>query len=245
MKNTKAEKQHKAEKTIDLILRYIKENNLHPGDRLPSERAFSEMFSVGRPVVREAARVLSMLNIIEIRQQGGMFVTDLNDGTPLDCFQLFMKSGQISLAEVMETRMILGLAAKNITDEQLVAIHELLTTVSIDDPDGFAEADSALHRIIYSASGNRALQLLMQTVSMWTAVSRSFSNTFREVRALSHADHQNIYLALSEHDVEKSKASMRQHLLHINSINDIGNTIMKAELSKLCSIDGGSESAEA
>ena len=249
MKNTKAEKQLKAEKAIDLILRYIKENNLQPGDRLPSERAFSEMFSVGRPVVREAARVLSMLNIIEIRQQGGMFVTDLNDGTPLDCFQLFMKSGQISLAEVMETRMILeveccGLAAKNITDEQLAAIHKLLTTVSIDDPDGFAEADSALHRIIYSASGNRALQLLMQTVSMWTAVSRSFSNTFREVRALSHADHQNIYLALCGHDVEKSKASMRQHLLHINSINDIENTIMKAELSKLCSMDSGSGSAE-
>lgn len=131
------------------------------------------------------------------------------------------------------------------TDEQLAAIHELLTTVSIDDPDGFAEADSALHRIIYSASGNRALQLLMQTVSLLTAVSRSFSNTFREVRALSHADHQSIYLALCEHDVEKSKASMRQHLLHINSINDIGNTIMKAELSKLCSMDGGSESAEA
>ena len=37
---------------------------------------------------------------------------------------------------------------------------------------------------------------------------------------------------------------MRQHLLHINSINDIGNTIMKAEISKLCSLDGGSESAE-
>ena len=37
MKNTKAEKQLKAEKTIDLILRYIKENNLQPGDRLPSE----------------------------------------------------------------------------------------------------------------------------------------------------------------------------------------------------------------
>ena len=34
MKNTKAEKQLKAEKTIDLILRYIKENNLQPGDRL-------------------------------------------------------------------------------------------------------------------------------------------------------------------------------------------------------------------
>lgn len=30
MKNTKAEKQLKAEKTIDLILRYIKENNLQP-----------------------------------------------------------------------------------------------------------------------------------------------------------------------------------------------------------------------
>ena len=72
---TKTERQIKADQVLDMILKYIRDNDLKPGDRIPSERALSELFGVGRPVIREAVRVLSMMNVIEIRQQGGMFVT--------------------------------------------------------------------------------------------------------------------------------------------------------------------------
>lgn len=246
MNKSTDEKRVKADKVIDMILKYIKDHDLQAGDRLPSERALADTFSVGRSVVREATRVLSAMSIIEIHQQGGMFVADLNERSYLDRFQLIMKSGQISLSEVMEVRLILeveciALAAKNITDKQLECLKDILCSVSVDDPDAFADADRALHSLIYSATGNRALQLLMQTVSMWAAVSRSFSNTFVEARQLSHADHEAIYAALAARDVEKCRASMKQHILHLNSIENIGSTIVKTELSKM--LDSGLASA--
>ena len=107
---TKTERQIKADQVLDMILKYIRDNDLKPGDRIPSERALSELFGVGRPVIREAVRVLSMMNVIEIRQQGGMFVTQLDGQSDLDFFQLYMKSGQISLTEVTEARLILEVA---------------------------------------------------------------------------------------------------------------------------------------
>lgn len=155
-KVTKAERQIKADKVVDLILKYIKDNNLQAGSRLPSERVLVEMFSVGRPAIREATRILSILGIIEIRQQGGMFVADPERRSRLDYFRLYMQSGQISLTEVLETRLILeveciALAAEHITDEQLDRIGKIISNVSIDDVEGFAEADSTLHSVIYAS----------------------------------------------------------------------------------------------
>ena len=237
-KVTKAERQIKADKVVDLILKYIKDNNLQAGSRLPSERVLVEMFSVGRPAIREATRILSILGIIEIRQQGGMFVADPERRSRLDYFRLYMQSGQISLTEVLETRLILeveciALAAEHITDEQLDRIGKIISNVSIDDVEGFAEADSTLHSVIYASTGNRALQLLMQTISMWTVISRGFSNSFEEVRQIVHSDHRNIYHALRARDVEKCRESMRQHIQHLSQIHHISDVVMKEELAKL------------
>lgn len=41
-------------KIADAIHGYIRENNLKPGDRLPSERALSQQLGTGRHSVREA-----------------------------------------------------------------------------------------------------------------------------------------------------------------------------------------------
>lgn len=228
----------KADMIVDLILKYIKDNDLKPGDRLPSERAMAELFGVNRATLREAARILSVVNIIEIRQQGGMFVSKLGSNSRFDYFKLCMQSGQISMAEIFETRLIMeveciALAAVNITDEQLDALEETISSVSIYDPEGFAKADETLHSIIYASTGNRALQLLMQTVSMWTVVSRRFSNSYEDVRRIVHADHEAIYLALRNHDVDKCRDCMRQHILHLKKIQDIQDTMLKAEFAKL------------
>lgn len=73
----------------------------------------------------------------------------------------------------------------------------------------------------------------MQTVSMWTVVSRNFSNAFREVREIVHMDHLRICAALRARDVERSRECMRQHILHIDHIQTISDSIVKAELSKM------------
>ena len=52
----------------------IAEENLRPGDKLPSERELSERLSVGRSSVREALRALELLGLIETRRGEGTFL---------------------------------------------------------------------------------------------------------------------------------------------------------------------------
>ena len=225
------------DKTFNGILKYIRDNHLKPGDRLPSERTLGEMFAVGRPVIREAAGALSALNVIEIRKQGGMFVSELDADSELEAFRLYVQMGQISLQEVMETRLILeveciGLAAKNITDEQLDELDEILKNASVEDAESFQRADKELHRAIYMSTGNKAMQLIATTIGKWSIVSRSISNSFIEVRKVVHNDHQNIVKALRKHDAEESKEAMRQHMIHLSQINELHDK-MQVELSSL------------
>ena len=232
----------KSDVAMSAILKYIKSNNLQMGDRLPSEREMSEIFQVGRPAIREAIKVLSMMNILEVHQQGGTFVSNFTTNSTYDQFKFFLQSGHISMDEIFETRLILeteciALAAKKITDEQLKVIKDNISSVDIDDAEGFAEADRALHDTIYASTGNRALEYLMQTVKMWTVVSQGFTNSFEEVRRIVHKDHLDIYDALSKHDPELSREAMRKHIMHLDRIHHVSDTVMRNELAKLLDKD--------
>ncbi|MEO5883713.1 MAG: GntR family transcriptional regulator, partial [Caldimonas sp.] len=46
--------EHTSNHIVRSILAYLKERNLQPGDRLPSERALAEKLGVGRNALREA-----------------------------------------------------------------------------------------------------------------------------------------------------------------------------------------------
>ena len=58
------------------IIAPIREGQLKPGDRLPSERAFMDMMNVGRSTVREALQSLAAMNLIETRSGAGSVVKD-------------------------------------------------------------------------------------------------------------------------------------------------------------------------
>lgn len=232
----------KADEAMNAILRYIKANDLKMGERLPSEREMTEMFSIGRASIREAIKVLCMMNILEVHPQGGTFISTFSANSSYDQFRLFLQSGHINMEEIFETRLILeteciALAAKNITDEQLETIRKNISAVDVENAEGFAEADRALHDTIYAATGNRALEYLMQTVKMWTVVSQSFTNTFEEVRRIVHMDHQDIYNALSRRDAELSREAMRKHIMHVDRIQQVSDTVMRTELAKLLDKD--------
>lgn len=232
----------KADEAMNAILRYIKANDLKMGERLPSEREMTEMFSIGRASIREAIKVLCMMNILEVHPQGGTFISTFSANSSYDQFRLFLQSGHINMEEIFETRLILeteciALAAKNITDEQLETIRKNISAVDVENAEGFAEADRALHNTIYAATGNRALEYLMQTVKMWTVVSQSFTNTFEEVRRIVHRDHQDIYNVLSRRDAELSREAMRKHIMHVDRIQQVSDTVMRTELAKLLDKD--------
>ncbi|MCY0881327.1 MAG: GntR family transcriptional regulator, partial [Firmicutes bacterium] len=57
------------ERTIDFIRRYIVENQLKPGDKLPTEGEFAQMVGVSLVTVRRALSELAQQGLI-VREQG-------------------------------------------------------------------------------------------------------------------------------------------------------------------------------
>lgn len=229
---------NKSEATVNAIINYITHNHLKPGDRLPSERELASMFGVSRPAVREAAFALSTIGIIETHQQSGMYLSSAHKKTSLDSFRLQMQAGQFNMKDLYELRRVLegecaALAAENITEEQLSMIADSVRNVSIDDPDQFAEADQLLHRTIYNATGNLPLQLMMETLGLWSATNRQYTNSFPDVRKLVHHDHLSIYDAISARDPGASRKAMCRHIQNLEQIDEISLTIPAQHYSQL------------
>ena len=61
---------------IQQIQESIANQDILPGEKLPSERALAEMFGVSRTSVKEAVTVLESSGIITVRPGVGMFVNE-------------------------------------------------------------------------------------------------------------------------------------------------------------------------
>lgn len=100
-----------AEQVVSAIQTYIAANALQPGDRLPPERVFIEQLGVSRSSVREALRVLSALELVEVRHGDGMYVAAPSDRRNLSPAAIFDATEENALRNLVETRLGIELAA--------------------------------------------------------------------------------------------------------------------------------------
>ena len=73
--------QNSKEKTLsqriaERIIKYILEENLQPGDKLPNETVMCERLNVGRSSLREAMRAHEYHNVITLHQ---LYVSKISD----------------------------------------------------------------------------------------------------------------------------------------------------------------------
>jgi len=62
------------ELAAERLLEYISEENLRPGDRLPTEQGLAEILGTTRNVTREAVKVLAAIGRLSVRRGAGIFV---------------------------------------------------------------------------------------------------------------------------------------------------------------------------
>ena len=72
-----------SEQVVRSIVRYVQENNLQPGDKLPSERDMSSMLQTSRNSVREALRILEDRGLIYVKTGSGAFMKTVEDSRKL------------------------------------------------------------------------------------------------------------------------------------------------------------------
>jgi len=204
------------------ILESIRNRELKPGDKLPSERQLAEEFQVSRVSLREGMRTLAYMNIVEIRTGDGTYVSDLKPETLVEHLEFVLSLDDSTLHQLLEARQFVepqlaALAATNITDEELALLNLQLQKMRAvgDDFEQISELDVQLHMIIAQASRNPFLIRFMASLRHLGHKSRQRTSQIDFVRQISQKDHEQIVAAINAGDADGARDAMTRHLQHI------------------------------
>ena len=213
-----------AEEISAKLLGLIQEKQLRPGDKLPPERELAAMMQVSRPSLREALRALSIMNVIEIRQGDGTYVTSLDPQLLVEHLDFVFSLDDSTFLQLLEARRIVEtglveLAAKRITDAQIAQLEACLkrSAESVGDSQAFLETDLDLHEYITEAAGNPILSRFMASISRLGLASRRRTVEIPGVREQAVEDHRAIVAALKARDPEAARQAMLRHLENIDA----------------------------
>src|SRR5579872_1700058 len=152
------------ERIAELIVEFIAEQRLRPGDRLPTEQEFAEQFGVSRTIVRDAIKMLTPSGLVRPRRGSGIFVGE-QERQPPQISRLYMASPTAPerISDLFEFRRFqemqtARLAAQHITVAELRTIEHFLSinreAAKSEERETFLRSDDEFHRSIAIASHN-------------------------------------------------------------------------------------------
>jgi len=164
------------ERVSEAILQDIREEKLRPGDRLPSERALADAFSVNRHAVREALRTLEMSGVLRFAKgaSGGAFIRENSADGVGQSIKNMIILGRMPLVDLMVVRVNLllqaaELAAMRANEADFVAldrnIEELREAIEEGDAVKTIGPVVGFNRVLGSASHNLVLEMLIDSVA--------------------------------------------------------------------------------
>ena len=197
------------------LIRYIKDNRLRPGDRLPTEGAFCAGLGVSRTALREAMRRLEDRGLVEAVPGRGRFVTSPDLSSISRSITSLLLLEECSLHEVMEVRRILEvglaeLAAATASDERLEKVDEAYQRIGQagDDLDQLQKATREFHIAVAQASGNHLGEILVAASMQLTSELR----LSKWARGVDHVHlHQKINDALKRRDPIAARQALSEH----------------------------------
>jgi GntR family transcriptional regulator, transcriptional repressor for pyruvate dehydrogenase complex len=209
---------------VESLAGSIRAGLIKAGDKLPSESEIMARFDVSRTVVREALSKLQASRLVETRHGIGTFAL-----VPPDTSNFKIADEDFStvadVISVLELRISLeteaaGLAAQRRTDANLVSMEAALRAFqdSIKHDSDAVPPDFQFHMEVARATGNQHFGDLMTYLGTMiiprTRVNTPSSAPEGRLNYLQrvHAEHESIFNAIRNQDVEAARAAMRTHL---------------------------------
>ncbi|WP_196604443.1 FadR/GntR family transcriptional regulator [Pectinatus haikarae] len=205
--------------TIDNILDLLKNNNMQPGDKLPTVDNLAVKFKVGHSTVREALKALSAQNILAIRQGSGTFVSQKN-GISNDPLGIGMMGEDVStIFDMLTVRLIFepeiaAIAAQKATLKNIRQINELCLMVEelIRAEKNYDDEDNLFHSAIGNASGNKIIYKITQIIH--TSIKKNIFITDNSLCEETMLTHRQIARAIANGDSAGAKNGM---IIHLNA----------------------------
>lgn len=189
------------------------------GEPLPTERDLAARFGVSRRAVRHALSVLETEGRIWRRQGKGTFIGPAASAPAASISRL---SSRTNLLEAMEVRLeiepaLATLAASRARPDQITMLERLVERACVaGDPGELELWDSAFHRAIAEAAGNRLFLDLFELVDAvrrektWQT-HRENARTPERLRQY-HTQHRDLVAAIAGRDGKQAGRVMRRHI---------------------------------
>lgn len=202
------------EQIMEQIKALIVDEQLKPGDRLPSERDLADRLSASRHSVREALRVLGTMGMLEIRPGSGTFVSRqanvmLDDTVFASIVKRDFRFSVLEARKIIEPG-IAALAASRATNQDLATIELHVRTMEEQVQQGvdYAEADLGFHLSLANATQNLVLIKMVNALENLLVV-------IPPIKEKAARSHRKILTAIKNREGEAAFHAMEEHLLGI------------------------------
>ena len=207
------------QQTEDQLMKYILDNQISIGSKIPNEFELAQMFHVGRSTVREAVKGLISRGILEVRRGDGTYVIStvymendvLGFGQIKDRYQLALDLFDVRLMIEPE---IMTWACRRATKEQLVKLRELCDEVEYLYKQGHNHIykDIEFHSYLAKLSGNMVVERLIPVINTSVVI---FANiTYRSLMQETLETHRAVVNAIEHKDPVGAKCAMNMHLTY-------------------------------
>ena len=212
---------------VEQIESEIKNGNLPPGSKLPSERELARLFEVSRSSVREALNILQAKGLISSSQGEGTFVRSLTETILGINLNNFITNDPKYVWDLVEIRKIIELwavrKACEVADENdLKLISEAYAELENDYKlkNYGDESDAEFHFSIIKATKNTILIHLMGSIFKLLKCATNIGKDYEfKVRKLTKEqllkEHEDILKAVLKRDSKLAYDKMSIHLSYI------------------------------
>lgn len=206
------------------LLANLRSGHWRGGDKLPTERALSETYGIGRAAVRQVLAEAKERGLITQTVGSGTFVAQ-DASTLLEASASGAPAMHTSPAELMEARMVIEpmiaqLVVRNGTSADFLRMEECCTRAEeADSMEQFEVWDGALHQAIADATHNTFIKdvfhLMNKVREQGEWGSLKMKSLTPERRRAYELEHRALVNALKDRDAQQGQALMMEHLVRI------------------------------
>ena len=215
--------ENPADKIIRQLKQLVTSGQLKPGDRLPSERALSERFGVGRSYVREAIMKLEFYGLLKTSPQSGTYVAGYGIKILDTMISDIIKINKNDFGALIEARYYMELnsvklAAERRTEEDISEIRSAMHDYNekINQQLDATEEDMLFHIKVAKATKNSAIESMILILApdiirykIETDVCKS------DLEKMAIQQHQDILEAIVARNEKAAQEAMARHLQKI------------------------------
>lgn len=220
------------------LCQMIRQGQLRPGDRLPSERELSEQLQVSRASLREALRALEIAGIVAAKQGGGTYIREVFDDGILSPLSLVLDASTDLVGDLWEVRSIFepavaSRAAIRAQADDIAALEYIVEQQHgfLDHDasnDAWLESDRAFHVAVARASRNEVSVRVIRLINELLHEGRRHFATQSDRREHAYIWHRDIFAQIRAGQPQQARDAMMQHLREVEEFI-VGEVIAPAE----------------